>query len=137
MLKVFDKRISIITFVWAFSPLILLGQDGDFFTPPDNPQKVRAHKVKGKISVDGKLSEDDWGEAKATTDFFRVEPRQGGPYKYWSSVKVLYDEKNIYFGVFARDSLGEKGLRVQDLRRDFAWGENDIFGIQLDPQNLK
>ena len=35
------------------------------------------------------------------------------------------------------DSLGQKGIRVQDLRRDFSWGPNDIFGIGLDPQNLK
>jgi len=66
-----------------------------------------------------------------------MEPRQGGEYKHKSFVKVLYDDKNLYFGVFARDSLGKKGVRVQDLRRDFSWGENDIFGIQLDPQNLK
>jgi hypothetical protein len=33
--------------------------------------------------------------------------------------------------------LGQKGIRVQDLRRDFSWGPNDIFGIGLDPQNLK
>ena len=30
-----------------------------------------------------------------------------------------------------------KGIRVQDLRRDFQWGENDLFGVSLDPQNLK
>lgn len=26
---------------------------------------------------------------------------------------------------------------MQDLRRDFGWGENDLFGVALDPQNLK
>ena len=26
---------------------------------------------------------------------------------------------------------------MQDLRRDFSWGENDLFGVALDPQNLK
>ena len=66
-----------------------------------------------------------------------MEPRQGGSYQYPTQVKVLFDEDNIYFGVFCADSLGKKGVRVQDLRRDFAWGENDIFGVQLDPQNLK
>ncbi len=30
-----------------------------------------------------------------------------------------------------------KGIRVQDLRRDFDFGENDLFGVALDPQNLK
>jgi hypothetical protein len=56
---------------------------------------------------------------------------------YKTFVKVLYNETHIYFGIFCADSLGKKGVRVQDLRRDFAWGENDIIAIQLDPQNLK
>jgi hypothetical protein len=30
------------------------------------------------------------------------------------------------------DSLGKKGIRIQDLRRDFDNGENDVFGIQID-----
>lgn len=66
-----------------------------------------------------------------------MEPRQGGSYLYRTYVKVLFDEKNLYFGVFCEDSTGRKGTRVQDLRRDFSWGENDMFGVQLDPQNLK
>ncbi len=71
------------------------------------------------------------------TDFFRREPRQGGHIKFTTEVKFLYDDKNLYVGVFCADSLGLKGIRVQDLRRDFSWGENEIFGIALDPQNLK
>ena len=66
-----------------------------------------------------------------------MEPRQGGAYQYLTEVRVLFDDKNIYFGAFCADSLGKKGIRVQDLRRDFAWGENDIISVQLDPQNLK
>ncbi|MEZ4850503.1 MAG: carbohydrate binding family 9 domain-containing protein [Bacteroidia bacterium] len=49
----------------------------------------------------------------------------------------MYDEKNLYVGAFCHDSMGIKGVRVQDLRRDFEWGENDIIGVALDPQNLK
>ena len=66
-----------------------------------------------------------------------MEPRQGGDYLYDTKVSLLYDEKNLYVGAFCKDSLGRKGIRVQDLRRDFKWGENDIFFVQLDPQNLK
>ncbi len=89
------------------------------------------------IRLDGKLDESDWSNASLVNQFFRIEPRQGGAYLYKTEVRVLYDARHLYFGVFCRDSLGRKGVRVQDLRRDFSWGENDIFGIQLDPQNLK
>ncbi|MEN0004804.1 MAG: DUF5916 domain-containing protein [Bacteroidota bacterium] len=114
-----------------------LGQNDQNFPPPDTPPVVYAQKAEGAIKVDGKLTEADWKTAQVTTDFFRMEPRQGGKVLYKTFVKILFDEKNLYVGVIARDSLGKKGIRVQDLRRDFAWGENDIFGIQLDPQNLK
>ena len=112
-------------------------QEDQNFPPPDNARTITAQKVQGTIKVDGKLSENDWKNAKAVTEFFRMEPRQGGEYLYDTQVKLLYDEKNLYVGAFCKDSVGRQGVRVQDLRRDFSWGENDIFFVQLDPQNLK
>ena len=118
-------------------PLIMHGQSTENFPPPAIPPEIVAQKTASKITIDGTLEESAWQQAEATTNFFRVEPRQGGRYQYQTAVRVLYDDRNLYVGVFARDSLGKQGVRVQDFRRDFAWGENDIFGIQLDPQNLK
>jgi hypothetical protein len=118
-------------------PLKSFSQDNQNFPPPDNPPSIVAQKVRGAIKVDGMLNEKDWGEAETVTDFFRMEPRQGGSYLYDTQVKLLYDQKNLYIGAFCEDSLGRKGVRVQDLRRDFNWGENDIFLVQLDAQNLR
>ncbi|MEM7658562.1 MAG: DUF5916 domain-containing protein, partial [Bacteroidota bacterium] len=98
---------------------------------------IQATKASGNITVDGQLNEADWGKTPLITDFFRMEPRQGGAITYPTQVQILFDEKYLYVGVFAQDSLGKKGVRVQDLRRDFAQRENDLFGVQLDPQNLK
>lgn len=122
---------------FIFLPSLSMGQSSDNFPPPDNRPTIQAIRATGSISIDGRIDEDDWSKATAFSEFFRMEPRQGGEYNYMTYVKVLFDETNLYFGVFAKDSLGKKGIRVQDLRRDFSWGENDIFGIQLDPQNLK
>ena len=58
-------------------------------------------------------------------------------FRYRTEVKFLYDDKYLYIGAWCWDSTGTQGIRVQDLRRDFDWGENDIFGVALDPQNLK
>ncbi|WP_062059460.1 DUF5916 domain-containing protein [Aquimarina longa] len=107
------------------------------FPPPHDPPQVYAKRATGAIKIDGKLEEQDWLKAPITRDFFRTEPRQGGEYKYKTEVRVLFDDRQLYIGVFCEDSLGKKGVRVQDLRRDFKDGENDIFSIQLDPQNLK
>jgi hypothetical protein len=107
------------------------------FPPPFHAPIVYAIETKESITIDGKLNETVWQQAPVVEDFFRVEPRQGGKYLYHTAVKMLYDKKNLYFGVFCKDSMGKNGIRVQDLRRDFAFGENDIFFLQLDPQNLK
>jgi len=112
-------------------------QDSLNFPPPSIPVSVNAMEVKESIDVDGNLSEPSWQNAPVISDFFRMEPRQGGTTLYQTFVRILFDKSNIYFGVFCRDSAGKKGVRVQDLRRDFLYGENDVFYLQLDPQNLK
>ncbi|MEL6484308.1 MAG: carbohydrate binding family 9 domain-containing protein, partial [Bacteroidota bacterium] len=115
----------------------LFGQDDENFPPPEAQQQIQAIKASSKITIDGKLDEIDWQQGEVISEFFRREPRQGGSIRYATQVRLLYDDKNLYIGATCKDSVGLKGIRVQDLRRDFSWGENDIFGIALDPQNLK
>ncbi|MEM6768757.1 MAG: DUF5916 domain-containing protein [Bacteroidota bacterium] len=115
----------------------LFSQESENFPPPETAPAIYAQEATGEIKIDGKLTEASWQVAQVTTDFFRMEPRQGGSYLYDTEVKILFDEKNLYVGAFCKDSVGKKGIRAQDLRRDFSWGNNDIFSIQLDPQNLK
>jgi hypothetical protein len=112
-------------------------QDTLNFPPPAIPVQVFATETEGAITVDGRLVEAPWQTAPVIADFFRMEPRQGGAYRHQTFVRVLFDKSTIYFGVFCHDSAGKKGIRVQDLRRDFIYGENDVFYLQLDPQNLK
>lgn len=107
------------------------------FAPPVQSAELFAIETTEPVKVDGKLTELAWQKATVISDFFRMEPRQGGSYLYKTYVRILYDKKHVYFGIFCKDSLGKKGARVQDLRRDFIYGENDNFYIQLDPQNLK
>ncbi|SDM70799.1 Carbohydrate family 9 binding domain-like [Catalinimonas alkaloidigena] len=116
---------------------VVAQQPAENFPPPAIPETIRAVRTEENIKVDGELTEAAWQQAPVIERFFRIEPRQGGDYRYATAVRVLFNEKNLYVGVFCADSLGKKGVRAQDLRRDFNWGENDIFGIQLDPQHLK
>jgi Carbohydrate family 9 binding domain-like len=107
------------------------------FDPPVVAPSFRAVETDEQIVLDGKFLENAWQTAPVVKDFFRIEPRQGGKYLHETFVQVLFDKKNLYFGILAKDSAGRKGIRVQDYRRDFIYGENDIFYLQLDPQNLK
>jgi hypothetical protein len=134
--NIFVKR-YILLFILIYQFNFLVAQETNNFPPPINSPLIYAVETKEPIIADGKLNESIWKKAPITRDFFRMEPRQGGTYLYETFVQVVFDKKNIYFGIFCKDSLGKKGVRVQDLRRDFVYGENDIFFIQLDPQNLK
>lgn len=138
LLTIWGQRrilLSAILLLFAFNTF---AQTDDLnFPPPENSPEIIAQKTTNPINVDGRLDEANWEQAVAVSDFFRTEPRQGGSIRYQTEVKFLYDDKNLYIGAFCKDSVGIKGIRVQDLRRDFSWGENDIFGISLDPQNLK
>ncbi len=129
-------RFQLMLFI-SLGNFILLAQDDQNFPPPPTAPIVKAQKVNDDIKIDGKLDERAWQEANVITDFFRMEPRQGGDYLYDTEVKILYDEKNLYVGAFCQDSVGKAGVRAQDLRRDFSPWDNDVFYIQLDPQNLK
>lgn len=134
--SLFYKFITLV-FVLLQQVAVKAQRDTLNFLPPATPVAVYAVETKATMYIDGKLSESAWQTAPVITDFFRMEPRQGGPHLYQTFVRILFDKKNIYFGVFCKDSIGKKGVRVQDLRRDFIYGENDIFYLQLDPQNLK
>lgn len=115
----------------------LFSQNNGNFPPPEKPPEVQAVETKERISIDGRLDEAAWQGAPVVTDFFRIEPRQGGAVRHPTSVRILFDEKNLYIGVVCTDSLGRAGVRAQDYRRDFDYFNNDNFSVQLDPQNLK
>ena len=131
------NRLSVLFFL--FNAFSVWGQQDqtDNFPPPETPITINASKATGAIIVDGRLDESDWKTAQPVTGFFRQEPVQGGTIKNPTEVRILFDDRNIYFGVFAKDSLGKKGIRMQDLSRDFNGLENDVFGIQIDAQNTK
>ena len=134
--KTICRIVQIGTIIWVSSAGDRIIAQSNF-PPPDPPPSVVAERTYENIQLDGRLDETAWSGVNSTSNFFRIEPRQGGEISFPTEVKLLFDEKNLYVGAVCLDSAGIKGIRVQDLRRDFSWGENDIFGIQLDPQNLK
>jgi hypothetical protein len=52
------------------------------FPPPATAPVVYAVETQETIIIDGRLNEPVWSRAPVIKDFFRMEPRQGGVYKY-------------------------------------------------------
>lgn len=132
-----NRPLTLISSFICLVSFVAKAQEDENFPPPESSPVLKAQKAQGQIRVDGKLDEQDWQEATPLPSFFRMEPRQGGKVKYTTDARILFDKKNLYIGAFCRDSVGRKGVRTQDLRRDFNRWENDTFMVQLDPQNLK
>lgn len=89
---------------------------------------LRAVRIHRPLRMDGHLDEEEWRRAEVAEGFVQREPQEGEPASERAWVKVLYDDRNIYFGFMCYDS--EPGRIVADeMRRDSNLNENDSVEI--------
>jgi Domain of unknown function (DUF5916) len=100
---------------------------------PETRRHLAARRATGKITIDGKLDEADWGSANIARDFVQTRPDYVPSTKYPTEVRILFDADYLYIGGFNRDSAGLSSMRLPDLRRDFEPPESDDFAITLGP----
>ncbi len=94
-------------------------------------RRLPATRAQGPITLDGRLDEASWAGAPLAKDFVQNDPREGAPATYDTEVRLLYDDRALYIGVFARDP--EPGLiMVNELRKDFNTGSADGFQVVID-----
>lgn len=95
---------------------------------------VDALQVDRPIDLDGVLDEPAWAVAKPATDFVQWEPHPGEPASARTEARFLYDDRNLYVGVWCYDPHPE-GIIVNELKEDFAGQEGDGFTLFLDTIN--
>lgn len=94
-------------------------------------RRLSATRAGGPITLDGRLDEPAWAGTPVARGFVQNDPREGQPATYDTEVKLLYDERALYIGVFARDpEPGE--IIVNELRKDFNTGSGDGFQVVID-----
>jgi len=94
-------------------------------------RKLPATKAHGPIVLDGKLDEASWAGAPVASGFVQNDPREGEPATYDTEVRLVYDDRALYIGVFAKDP--EPGqIIVNELRKDFNTGSADGFQVVID-----
>lgn len=98
----------------------------------DPPGTVTIASITDRIEVDGALNEPIWQTISPITGFRQVEPESGAPAGLATEVRLAHDDRFLYVAAIMHDTTGADGVRVPDLRRDFSWGANDLFGIVLD-----
>ena len=92
---------------------------------------VNALPTTSSIELDGRLNEDAWKNAERIDQFTQRELVLGEPASERTEVAILYDEENLYIGVWAYDSQPDK-IVAKELRRDFDYNLDDNFIVVID-----
>ncbi len=101
------------------------------FAQVSQPDTLTAYHITQPIHLDGALSESAWQQAVHIANFTQRELNEGQPATERTEVAVLYDEENLYIGVWCYDSQPRK-LVAQQMKRDFDYDTEDNFEVILD-----
>ena len=100
--------------------------------------RAEAYRTYQSIEIDGEFSEEDWQNAKSITRLIQYEPAEGELISQPTEIRILYDDKEIYFGFTCFDSDMSK-MVANEMRRDGSGRdglrENDHVSILLDTYN--
>ena len=121
-----------VTTVLLFSILALsvAGLESHAQTEGEQRKTLEALPIHTAITLDGTLDEDVWTAAPAATDFLQAEPHEGTPATENTEVRVLFDNRNLYFGVHCWDSNVQE-IALTSRRRDFDSNQSDSFALVI------
>lgn len=127
---VFIVRISVFIMT-LFMGLFVHAQELDSISR----KKIYVVKVSESPKIDGVLDDLVWQNAPVATDFVERQPNNGKPIpdSLRTEVKVVYDDRGIYFGAHMADPEPDKILK--ELTERDGIGNDDFFFILLNGYN--
>ena len=96
--------------------------------------QAEAYRTYQSIEVDGELTESDWQKATPIRQFIQYEPDAGAPLTEATEVRILYDDRHIYFGFVCSEPDRSK-IIANKMRRDTMLWDNDNVFVLLDTYN--
>jgi hypothetical protein len=103
------------------------------FDPPATPLEWRAVEISENLQINGKLDETAWQKAEVIKGFVQQNPVQGNPASFDTEVRILYNRKFLYVSMVCHDSLKHHtSVRMQNMRRDCDFEQNDLVGFAID-----
>ena len=96
--------------------------------------QAEAYRTYESVEVDGELSESDWQKATPIHQFTQYEPYEGAQMTEPTEVRILYDDRHIYFGFVCSESEPSK-IVANKMRRDAMLYDNDTVFVMLDTYN--
>jgi len=93
-------------------------------------KNIVATRLEGKIALDGLLDDPAWGQAVPVGGFLQYDPEEGAVATEQTTVRALFDDGNIYFGIFCADS-DPSGIDTRLTRRDRT-AQSDRVSVIID-----
>ncbi len=127
-------RMAVLVLILAASVLIAHTSyaQGQVSGSANNSVGARRIDTNAAPVIDGILSEPAWANAGVIDQLFQRQPNVGDPATERTIVRILYDEDNLYFGIYAYDENPDDIL-VRAMSRDGNMFASDNIFIKLDP----
>lgn len=98
---------------------------------------IQAVRIEGPIEIDGLLDDDAWSRAVVSDEqWIQTIPALGMPASEHTSIRVLYDDENLYVGAVLYES-DPQNLAIPGLNQDYDTPNSDMFGVALDTYHDK
>ena len=94
------------------------------------PPRMSAQRISEAIKVDGVLDEPAWQNVEPIRELYQIQPDEGEPATEPSEVRIMYDDKKLYFGFIFYDSEMDK-IVANDMRRDSSGLRSNDYGFLL------
>ena len=115
-------------FLLLWMCLLFVPQGADAQTERELP-RMSAHRTSEEIKVDGVFDEPVWQTVEPIRQLYQIQPDQGEPATEKSEVRILYDDKKLYFGFIFFDEMDK--IVANDMRRDSPGLRSNDYGFLL------
>jgi len=87
-------------------------------------------------TIDGLLGDPVWAKAQVIDEFYQLDPDTGQPGSERTELRILYDQENLYVGIYNFDREAHL-ISATNRSRDGNLGVDDSVRIYLDPLNTR
>lgn len=119
---------KIVNFIFTCSATIILMISVAYSAPQSQSVRIQAIRVEKGPHLDGVLSDPAWQKAIAFSGLRMVEPSPGAEPTERTEVRVLFDESNLYVGIYCYDSEPAK-ISTNSLAHDQTGGSSGRWGF--------
>ncbi len=113
-----------LNFLLVLAALLLL-------SPVATAQEVQIGSASAPILIDGRLDEAEWRDAGSITTFTQLQPAAGEAASQRTVIRILYDDRAVYFGIDCRDT-DPAMISKTITRRDGEVWKDDAVALILD-----